>query len=184
MVLYWKIKVLNRPHWDTNLIVKTWPRDFTKVSSWRDFEIYTEDGEKIVVATSEWILIDTRKFAIGRIDEKLISDYGMVKNHVFEEKIIGKLIEPENKNKIYEYTASRRDIDTNHHVYNVNYLDIVYDALPEELCANFDNIEIYYKKQIKLGDTISVFYSNEEDTHIVTIKSKDEKILHAILKFN
>ena len=184
MVLYWKIKVINRPPWDTNLVIKTWPRDFTKISSWRDFEIYTESGEKIVVATSEWVLIDTRKFVIGRIDEKLIQDYGMVKERIFEEEVKGKLKEPTNLTKICEYTASRRDIDTNHHVYNVNYLDFAYDALPEDVKTSFSDIEIYYKKQIKLGDTISLFYSQEENSSIVTIKSKDEKILHAILKFS
>lgn len=182
MVLYWKIKVLHRPHWDTNIVIKTWPRDFTKISSWRDFEIYTEDGEKIVKATSEWVLIDTRKFAIGRIDEKLIQDYGMVDNHVFNEEMKGKLKEPNELEEICEYTASRRDIDTNHHVYNVNYIDIAYDALPEKIGTSFNGIEIYYKKQIKLGDTVKLFYTQEENSHIVTIKSQDEKTLHAILR--
>ena len=184
MVLYWKIRVINRPNWDTNLVIKTWPRNFTKISSWRDFEIYTEDGEKIVIATSEWVLIDTRKFTIGRIDEKLIQDYGIIENCVFEENLKGKLKEQENSKKIYDYTALRRDIDTNHHVYNVNYLDLAYDALPETVNTSFQDIEIYYKKQIKLGDKVSVFYSREKNSHIVTIKSQDEKVLHAILKFN
>lgn len=184
MVLYWKIKMFERPRWDTNLLVKTWPRKFSKVSSWRDFEIFTEDGEKIGIVSSEWVLIDTRKFGIGRITDKLVEDYGMVDKSAFDEEISGKLKESENSEKIYEYTASRRDIDTNHHVYNVNYLDISYDALPKEVGTTFDNIEIYYKKQIKLGDTVSVFYSKEDNSHIVTIKSQDEKTLHAILKFS
>ena len=175
MVLYWKIKLLKRPHWDTEITVKTWPRKFSKVSSWRDYEIYTQDGEKIGMAASEWVLIDT---------EKMIEDYGMVDKQAFEEEITGKLKEPESPEKVYEYTASKRDIDTNHHVYNVNYLELAYNALPEEACKNYDSIEIYYKKQIKLGDTVLFFYSNEGDSHIITIKSQDEKTLHAILKFN
>lgn len=185
MVLYWKIKMYKRPHWDTELVIKTWPRKFSKVSSWRDFEIYTaKDGEKIGIAASEWVLIDTRKFGIGRITNKLVEDYGMIDKQVFEEEITAKLKEPDTLEKVYEYTASRRDIDTNHHVYNVNYLDIAYDALPEEACINYNDIEVYYKKQIKLGETVKVFYSKEENSHIVTIKSQDEKTLHAILKFN
>lgn len=184
MVLYWKIKLLKRPHWDTEITVKTWPRKFSKVSSWRDYEIYTQDGEKIGMAASEWVLIDTEKFTVGRITEKMIKDYGMVDKQAFEEEITGKLKEPESLEKVYEYTASKRDIDTNHHVYNVNYLELAYNALPEEACKNYDSIEIYYKKQIKLGDTVLFFYSNEGDSHIITIKSQDEKTLHAILKFN
>ena len=39
-----------------------------------------------------------------------------------------------------------------------------------------------YKKQIKLGDEINCYYSKEEDKNIITIKSKDDKILHAIVE--
>ena len=85
--------------------------------------------------------------------------------------------------KIYEYTAKRRDIDVNHHVNNVNYLEFAFDAFPKDLEIKFNNIEIQYKKQIKLGETISCFYSKCEDTHTVCIKSQDEKTLHATLKF-
>lgn len=184
MVLYWKIKLLKRPHWDTELTIKTWPRKFSKVSSWRDYEIYTEDGEKIGMGASEWVLIDTRKYSVGRITEEMIDDYGIVDKSAFNEEITGKLKEPENSEKVYEYTASKRDIDANHHVYNVNYLELAYNALPEEACRNFENIEIYYKKQIKLGDTVEFFYSKVGDSHILIIKSQDEKTLHAILKFN
>lgn len=78
----------------------------------------------------------------------------------------------------------RRDIDINKHVHNLYYLDYANEALPEEIYkdARFDNIEIMYKKQIKLGDEINCYYSKEEDKNIITIKSKDDKILHAIVE--
>ena len=40
-----------------------------------------------------------------------------------------------------------------------------------------------YKKQCLLGDEIVCFYTKVTDNeHIVTIKSKDLKVLHAIVK--
>ena len=39
-----------------------------------------------------------------------------------------------------------------------------------------------YKNQIKLGAKVKCFYSFENDKHYVTIKSEDEKILHAIIE--
>jgi acyl-ACP thioesterase len=61
---------------------------------------------------------------------------------------------------------------------------LAYEALPEDIYAKeeSDNIEIMYKKQIHLNDPITCIYSNEENKNIVTIKSKDEKTLHAIVK--
>ena len=72
----------------------------------------------------------------------------------------------------------------NAHVHNINYLNYAYETLPDEVYENniFNNIEIMYKRQIKLGDKIVCLYTKEENKHIVTIKSEDEKILHAIVE--
>ena len=77
------------------------------------------------------------------------------------------------------YKVQRRDIDTNKHVNNLIYLDYAYEALPSEIYENynFSNIEIMYKHEAKLGDTLSLFYTNtEENEHIITIKNKENDI--------
>ncbi len=183
MILYWKIKIFKRPKWSTELIVKTWGREFSKIYTWRDYEVYSKEGEKIAISSTQWVSIDTQKGSLRKITDKVRNDYGIVEKSIFEEPLVGKLQEPENLEKIYEYTAKRRDIDTNNHVNNINYLDFAYDALPKEINVNFSNIEIYYKKQIKLGEDIACFYKKENDSHIVAIKSIDGNTLHVILKF-
>lgn len=184
MILYWKVKIYKRPKWYTELTIKTWGREFTKISSWRDFEVYDNTGEKIAVASTEWVLIDAQKGKIGKITEKMINDYGKVEKQVFNETLTGKIQEPENMQKVYEYTAERRDIDTNHHVNNIVYLELAYNAFPENISIDFSDIEIYYKKQIKQGEPVSIFYGKEKNSHFVSIKSLDQKTIHAILKFS
>ena len=71
-------------------------------------------------------------------------------------------------------------------MHNLNYLDLAYEALPEDiynqtLKNNFNNIEIMYKTSIRLGDTSKCLYSFENDKHIITIKSLDDKALHCII---
>ncbi|MDE5830715.1 MAG: hypothetical protein K2H53_03430 [Clostridia bacterium] len=150
MLLYWKIKVIKRPCWNAELKVKTWARKFEKVSSWRDFEVYDKEGNLVIIATTEWVLIDVKKQSIAKITENMQDEYGLIQQSVFEEEPKGKLTQGDKITKIYEYTARRRDIDANHHVNNVNYLEFAYDAFPKNLEADFNNIEIYYKKEIKL----------------------------------
>ena len=41
---------------------------------------------------------------------------------------------------------------------------------------------IMYKKQIKLNNEIKCLYTKEQEQSIVTIKSADNKLLHAIIK--
>lgn len=150
MLLYWKVKTFRRPRWNTELTVKTWARKFERVSSWRDFEVYDEEGNLIIIATTEWVLIDAKKQGIAKITDKMKEEYGLIPKAVFEEEISKKIQLEENMEKICEYTTKIRDIDVNHHVNNVSYLEIAYDAFPKKARVDFENLEIYYKKQIKL----------------------------------
>ena len=80
--------------------------------------------------------------------------------------------------------VSKRDIDTNHHVNNLNYLDFAYDAIPDDIYfnSNFKNVEIMYKLEAKLGDTLNLTYSREDDFHYVSIGNKDSGKLNCIVK--
>ena len=94
-----------------------------------------------------------------------------------------KLDAPSSYSNEYIYTTQRRDIDVNKHMHNLNYLDLAYEALPEDVYLNsdFNNIEIMYKTAIKLGDITKCLYSFDNGKHIITIKSLDEKILYCII---
>lgn len=183
MLLYWKIQTYKRPCWDTEVKVKTWARKFEKISSWRDFEVYDKEENLICIGTTQWVLIDVKKQRPAKITDEMAQKYKLFEKSVFEEEPKGKLREQENMQKIYEYIAVRRDIDANHHVNNVVYLELAYNALPQDIKMDFKNVEIYYKKQIKIGEEISIYANQENNVHTVCIKSKDEKDLHAILKF-
>ena len=84
------------------------------------------------------------------------------------------------------YETKRKDIDVIGHMHNLYYLDLAYEALPEDVYQKrlLDNIRIMYKKEIKLGDTVICRYAYNDNKHIVTIQSEDEKILHAIIELN
>ena len=96
-----------------------------------------------------------------------------------------KLKEPENSNFIMNDNVQRRDIDTNNHVNNLYYLDYALEALPEDIYmnSNFSNVEIMYKHEAKLGDTLSIFYTKSNNNEIViTIKDEKKEKIHAIVK--
>ena len=153
--------------------------------AYRDIEIYDDNNNLVAIGSSKWILFDINKKSICKIPDEVKEKFPNIDKSVFEEKFNEKLKEPENSNFVYEYQIQRRDIDTNNHVNNLNYLDYAYQALPEDIFfnINFSNVEIMYKHESKLGDTISVLYSHTEDNeHIITIKDEEQKKLHAIIK--
>lgn len=185
LLLNWKLRVFSRPKWESTLTVKTWSKSMNPLFAYRDIEILDSNNNLVAIGSSKWILFDINKKSLIKIPNEVKENFPNVDKSVFEEKFKEKLKEPENSNFVYEYTIQRRDIDTNHHVNNLNYLDYAYEALPENIFSNinFSNVEIMYKHEAKLGDKISIFYSHtEDDEYIITIKDNEQKNLHAIIK--
>ena len=72
---------------------------------------------------------------------------------------------PEDLKLNFNYTIQRRDIDTNSHVNNLHYIDYALETLDEDIFNNnsFDNLEVVYKKEIKLKENIKCYYSFEDN---------------------
>lgn len=185
LILNWKLKVFSYLKTNTSVVIKTWTRSQNPLFSYRDFEIYDTANNLVAIATSKWVLFDVNKNCISKITSDIKEKYICLDKCVFTDKVNERLKEPEDSKFVLNYAIQRRDIDTNHHVNNLYYLDYAYEALPEEVYENckFSNVEIMYKHEIKLGDTISLFYSHtEKDEHVVTIKDKKDGSIHAIVK--
>ena len=90
---------------------------------------------------------------------------------------------PEKFESEYIYKVARRDIDLNGHMHNLYYLDLAYEALPQEVYEKrpFDNVRIEYKKEIKFGETIKCKYICINGENIVTIFNEDCSVVHAII---
>lgn len=185
VLLEWRLKVIRRPNYTEKVKVLTWSKDAVKFYTFRDFEVYDENGELIILASSKWVLLDVTKGKIVRIEPEIISKYEPELNKkAFEDEKFEKIKEPENEQFEAEYTAKRADIDINQHIHNLNYIEIANEVLPEDVyrSQHLDNVRITYKKEIKYGETVKCKYAFEDEKHIVAIKSLDDKILHAIIE--
>ena len=187
VLLDWKLKIIRRPKYSEKIKIKTWSKNAIKFYTYRDFEIYDENGQVIAIATSKWVLLDIDKEKIVKISDEVLNKYEPeLEKSVFDVTDIEKLQEPENYISEVEYTVKKSDINVNHHIHNLNYLELANEALPEDVYneQELNNVRINYKKEIKLGETVKCKYGFENNAHIVVIKSMDEKIIHAIIKLN
>lgn len=185
LLLDWKVQVMSYPHSNQFITVKTWPRVFDKLYSYRDFEVYDGENNLIAIASSKWFAVDTQSKRIKKLTPEITDAYGEpVTNSVFDEPFKNKVTAPENSKLNFSYTTQRRDIDTNGHVNNLNYIDYALETLDEKIFNNttFKNLEIEYKKEIKLRENIKCYYTFQDNKHIITIKSEDDLTIHAIVK--
>ena len=185
MIISWKIKFFKKPMYNETIKVVTWSKSIQRLYSYRDFEVYNANGDLIAIASSKWVLINMETKSITSPDEKLIEAYQSEEDSVMDIKELGKLREPNNYTNAVENNITREMIDINNHVHNLSYLDIGYSALPDEIYySDFNEIEIMYKKEITFGEKVKALYaySEEENAQLVSIKSEDESVLHAIIK--
>ena len=182
----WNVKVIKRPKYGDELWVNTWARyingTLKKAYTYRDFEILDENGEACVIATSKWVIINTETRRIVHIDDNIMSAYEMEKKCVFEEQELEKLKEPSEFEYESEYVVKRSDVDFVDHVHNLYYIDLAYNAMPQNVynLRPFNEFRISYKKEIKLGDKIKCKYAYDNEKHIVCLYDEQDK-LHSIV---
>lgn len=181
--LNWRVTIIRRLKYNEEIIIKTWAKDSSRVTTIRDFEVLDKDGKQVCIATTKWTLTNIDTQSIVKITDDIINEYEPDTKSIMPEYDFKRLQEPQSFSNEYVYQTERRDIDVNKHMHNLNYLDLAYETLPEDIYLNsdFNNIEIMYKKAIRLGDTSKCLYSCENDKHTVVIKSLDEKDLHCIV---
>ena len=184
ILLDWKLKVINRPTYGQVLTVNTWGKGMNKFFTYRDYEIYDNNNNLCAIATSKWALIDTEKGKMSRLTENIINAYKPEKKTVFEEKSLDKVKIPEEFSNTIKYEVIRKDIDINNHMHNLYYLDLAYEALPDEIYNKkpFDYVRITYKKEIKLGEKVNCKYVEQDGKYVIVIKSEDETVIHAIVE--
>ena len=184
ILLDWKVKVIKRPKYGQVMDIKTWSRNIVKCYAYRDFEIYDEKGTLCVIVTSKWLLIDTSRGRIAKVEDEMAKKYDSEPNSVFLDEKIEKISLPETFENSILYQTRRKDIDIIGHMHNLYYLDLAYEALTQEAYEKrpFDNIRIMYKKEIKLGDTVICKYAKAGNKNVVVIEGQDTNVLHAVIE--
>ncbi len=178
----YKVKILRRPEYGEYLIVSTWSRGMRGVLALREFEIRSADGELLVYALSEWAHV----FKTGgpaRVTPELDAAYEPECERTNFPNIRPRAPRDDGKyESSIEFTVGRIFIDINNHMNNVHYAEISELILPDIPLADYD-FEIYYRKEIKCGETVVLHYASDENTHTVTVKSTDGATLHSIIRY-
>ena len=186
VLLNWKLKVLKRIGGEENIRIQTWGRLVTKIFVLRDFKVFNEKGELCAIATSKWCLVDTTKGKIAKMPDNLQEIYGGFHDEsVFGITDVPKLAQPTSTPIAADtYKIRRFDLDLNKHVHNLNYLNIAYELLPEDVYdgEELNNVEILYKRELKYGDIVKSYLYKDNDVYTVVLKSQDDSLLHSIIK--
>lgn len=182
----WRVQLLERLPWNSPVSIETWPRTMEGFLSDRDFRI-TSGDRTVALATSRWCLVSVSTGRVTRVTDSVRSAYTLDPQAVFSEALHTNGRSGPAAEETFSCLIGRRDIDTNHHVNNLHYLDYALEALPQSIFDHLpDTLEIVYRKQTFLGTSIRCLYQFTDDgRHQVEIRSgpEEDPVHHAFLWF-
>lgn len=184
VVLNWKLEVYQRPKICETILVKTWGQEYSRARAYRDYDVFNQKGEIIAKATSAWLAVNTETGKPIRLTEDIVGVYRCEPQHKnfpdfrFTESVDTDLpIVSETRFKI-----NKSMIDCNKHVHNPSYMDLVNEVLPEGMDnIYFNNIEVSYKKEIKLHEEVLLEYAADGGKNYVFMWDESKRLLHAIV---
>jgi len=154
-----KVKFLRFPLIDEMITIQTWPKTIQqKLFFVRDFELLDQNREQIAVATSAWLIINTktrRLVPVQRLDLNLPSLEG---RHGLNETL-EKINLPPGKEACLRRRAGYSSVDVVGHVNNSRYPEWICDAFPTQYYQDhqFDWIQINYNHETLPEEEVSLF---------------------------
>lgn len=167
------VNFVNTPKVDDCLEVRTWNSGTQGVSFIRNYAM-TVNNELVGTATTRWVLVSYSARRILRPDA-LFTDLSSNVDEVLPLEPTRRLKLLENA-KLYEakYTASLTDMDTNHHVNNTRYGDLLVDYCGLDLINNkVSEFEIHFVSELKAGQAIKLTSTPEGNASVVTAEKPD-----------
>ena len=175
----WQIVIDEYPKMGENITIGTQSFGYEKMFGHRNFLITKEDGSRVAIANSLWVLMDLKKNRPRIVTPEIGDVYG--KHKPLEMEYAPRKIKmPENVVKGREFVVQEAQLDTNHHVNNGQYVRM---AMNQIELPKVSELRVEYKKQALLGDMIVPFICRQENKTFVSLDDVDGKA-YAVVQFN
>lgn len=154
----WNIEIKRYPVMFEDVVVKTWPYDFSSSMGFRNVIITDAKGNDIVCADSIWTLMD---MAAGRPTKILEEDrrgYDPEPRYPME-KAARKIKLPDTMCDVETVRVHHADIDFNGHMSNARYIQMATEYVQQGLSIR--KIRVEYKNQSQYGEHLRIKCAKE-----------------------
>ncbi len=152
------VKFLRVPRWRESLTIETWHKGSDRLFGYRDYSVEDINGEKIILATTSWLVIDSKTRKVQRISNLLGETFdGNSVRHAIEEPA-QRLVTPYGAPLTTQRVVSYSDTDINIHTNNARYVEWAMDALPQQLAYNLvpKDLKINFNSESLPGESIDL----------------------------
>ena len=175
----WQVELSRLPCEDEQLIVSTYPYDLRGFMGFRNFTLDTQSGERLVIANSDWALIDPVYGRPTRVTEDIPRLYEAAERLEMDYKPRKIKLEGEFDELPDKLPVLRHMLDVNGHVNNAQYVRTACDLLPEDF--SFRSLRVDYKRPALPDDTmaakmqrrdgrVTLALYNQSGVHLVSLE--------------
>ena len=164
-----KFEIISAPNRYDTVLVKTWPLVPHRLNYRREYCIEDQNGNKLIIGSSEWVVIDSNERRLLSVPDLYCFDGGFRDEMMFD----GKLTRVRDFDAVgvpYVVNAGFSELDVNDHVNNTKYADFVLDAINPEQEAIPQSFQIDYRKEVTQGTQLNIYFTKDGNT----ITSKGE----------
>lgn len=151
------IKIHTRPQSGDVLAVTTWEDGTHGAHMRRVYQMADREGNVLVSAKSEWILVDPESRKILRPGGFTAKPITVCPRDIDCPECKKLLLPKAGTEDLGVRTVRWTDLDGNGHMYSGKYGDVIWDALPQDLqSAPLHGFSINYSREARLGETLSL----------------------------
>lgn len=156
----WQIDINRLPSYNEQLIIRTWPYDFKGAFGYRNYDMFTQEGEVLAQAYAIWLHTDVAQMQPAKTSEEEVSRYGF-EPRLDMEYTPRKISLPNELQEVDRLKVQSHYVDMYHHLNNAIYVDIASDYLPSQV--DVKRIRVDYRKQMQIGDIMVIKQTWEEE---------------------
>lgn len=170
IIIQYDLQINRMPKTTETIRIKTYAKEFNRIFSYREFEVYDQEGNLLLYVMTVFALMDQNR-KLARIPTEIANDYGSTESRRI--KRMPKPVAPKelNQAKRKDYNVSYFDIDVNFHANNATYFIWMLDALGDEFLATHSPLQgnIVFEKEIHIGEEVESYVDFAVDENDVII---------------
>jgi acyl-ACP thioesterase len=144
------VAVYRYPRYEETLRVETWSSGIKGFKGYRDFRVHDAQGQVVIGGSSLWLYVSLKTKSIVRVPREIVTAFPVHEGDLFCPDLESlEFVGPAEPVRAAEFALRYSDVDTNDHVNNAVYLDLVQSALARVgVCPRPATVRIKFSKAI------------------------------------
>ncbi len=166
-----QVRIARLPRWGDEVTIETWGKRIERLYALRDFIVFGDSGEKLVSATSSWMILNRSTGRPQRFEQGT-DGFPWQPGRDELETVLDKVPQLAGGKELARFPVLFSDIDVNRHVNSTKYLEWMIDSHSVEELEKTEpvSIELSFLAEALPNDHVSVLSESKDKQELCCIR--------------